>query len=173
MLHVVHDAFMTMGCYHEGRMQRKGSRPNVNGTTVRRVTVAEAARFLDVSTDAVGSWIQRGTLDSIMVDGTVYVLVDADRLHSNDDRASDDIRFLESLRDQVAALREQLDQEREANRDTRRIIVTLTEGAPKQLLPHKPESPGRWSEVELIYQCSDDEPGRGPKRSWWRKLLGA
>jgi hypothetical protein len=173
VLHVVHDALIIIGCYHEGRMRPKGSQPNVNGTTVRRVTVAEAARFLDVSTDAVGSWIQRGTLDSIKVDGTVYVLVDADHLHSNDDRASDDIRFLEGLRDQVVAIREQLDQERETNRDTRRIIAILAESAPKPLLPHKPESPGRWSEVELIYRRSDDVPGRGPKRSWWRKLLGA
>jgi len=167
---------MSMGCYYEVTMQRKGSQPNVDGTTVRRVTVAEAARFLDVSTDAVGSWIQRGTLDSIKVDGTVYVLVDADQLHSDDDRSSDDIRFLEGLRDQVATLRDQLDQEREVNRDTRRMIASLTEsapkGAPKPLLPHEPEATGRWSEVELVYRRSDNDPTQEPELSWWRKLLG-
>ena len=153
-------------------MQRKNSRSNVDGMTVRRVSVAEAARFLDVSVDTVGGLIQRGTLDSIRVYDTVYVLIDADRLRSDGDRATVDIRFLEGLRDQVASLREQLDQEREANRDTRRIIAALTESSPRLELPRRPQTPGRWSEVELVYRRSDEHQESGSQRPWWRKLLG-
>ena len=153
-------------------MQRKSPRSNVNSTTVLRVTVAEAARFLDVSAEDVGRLVHGGTLDSIKVDGMVYVLVDTDQLHADDDQASDDTRFLGGLKDQVASLRKQLDQEREANRDTRRIIATLTQSVTLASPPNGPESLGRWSEVELVYRRYDDDPGPGPERSWWRKLLG-
>lgn len=147
------------------RMQHRRSHSNFDGVPVRRVTVAEAARFLDVSTDAVGSLVQRGTLDSIKVDGTVYVLVDADQLTPNDYRESGDIRFLEGLRDQVASLREQLDQERAVNRDYRRIIATLTQHLRVVPSPKGPESHGRWSEIELVYRRTHDEPAPDPERS--------
>ena len=138
------------------RMQRRSSQSNVNCVTVRRVTVAEAARFLEVSTDAVGSLVQRGTLDSIKVDGAVYVLVDADQRRPNEDRVSEDVRFLEGLRDQVATLREQLDQERAVNRDYRRIIATFAQGFRVVPPPEEPKSHGRWSEIELVYRRIDD-----------------
>ena len=172
MLHVVHDALIISGCYPESTMRHRGSRSNVNGATVRHVTVAEAARFLDVSVDTVGGLVQRGTLDSIRVDDTVYVLVDADQLRSDGDRGPDDLRFLEGIRDQIASLREQLDQEREANRGIRRTIAALTESSPQPHLPRKPQTPARWSEVELVYRRSDEHQEAGSERPWWRKLLG-
>jgi hypothetical protein len=128
------------------------------------VTVAEAARFLDVSTDAVGSLVQRGTLDSIKVDGTVYVLVDADQLHPSDEWVREDIRFLEGLRDEVASLREQLDQERTVNQDYRRMIDALTQSATVVPSPDKPEARGRWSEIELVYRRTDDGSSPPPER---------
>lgn len=145
-------------------MQRRHSQSNADGVSVRRVTVAEAARFLDVSIDAVGSLVQRGTLNSIKVDGAVYVLVDVDQLRPNDDRVSDDITFLEGLRDQVASLREQLDQERAVNRGYRRIIDALAQSVPVAPPPDRPESRGRWSEIELVYRRTDVGPGPDPER---------
>jgi hypothetical protein len=144
-------------------MQRRHPQSNVNGMPVRRVTVAEAARFLDVSTDAVGTLVQRGTLDSIKLDGAVYVLVDADQLRPNDDRVRDDIRFLEGLRDEVASLREQLDQERAVNQDYRRIIDALAQNVTIVPPPDKSEARGRWSEIELVYRRTDDGSGLPPE----------
>ncbi len=148
------------------RMQRRDSQSNVNGVPVRRVTVAEAARFLDVSTDAVGSLVQQGTLDSIKVDGAVYVLVDADELRSNEDRVSDDIRFLEGLRDEVASLREQLDQERAVNQDYRRRIDAIAQSETAVTPGERPETRGRWSEIELVYRRTDDGSCLPPERPW-------
>jgi hypothetical protein len=134
---------MAINCYIVNRMRRNDDRTKTNRATVRRVTVAEAARMLNVSADAVRSRVQRGTLDSIKVDGAVYVLLDADQVRPSTVGPDDQTPLIESLQalvqslqDQTAYLREQLDQERKVNRENRRIIAALT-----QRLPQLPEPP--------------------------------
>src|SRR5215204_5915097 len=51
----------------------------------QRYTVQEAAEVLGTSVDAVRGRIRRGTLDSLKVDGVVYVLLDS----TNQERQSD------------------------------------------------------------------------------------
>lgn len=146
-------------------MRQGRGQTSTNRATVRRVTVAEAARLLNLSAEAVRSRIQRGTLDSIKVDGTVYVLLDADQARQDVVRANDQTSLIESLQvlvhslqDQVASLREQLDQERKANRENRRIIAALT-----QRIPQLPEPPEHESE----------EPTELPELPpWWRRMFG-
>jgi hypothetical protein len=118
VLHLVHYAFMVMGCYSADGMGHNSDQSNTDRPTVRHVTVAEAARLLNLSPEEVASREQQGTLDSIRVEDTVYVLWDADQLHSNDDQANVQTKLLQDLRDQVAHLRKQLDQEREATEIT-------------------------------------------------------
>ena len=48
-----------------------------------RVTVADAARLLGLSAEAVRIRIKRGTLASEKVEGTVYVILDADPTRPN------------------------------------------------------------------------------------------
>ena len=52
----------------------------------RRVSVREAARLLDTTVEGVRSRIKRGSLDSMRVEGTVYVLLTPEQI----DRAGQD-----------------------------------------------------------------------------------
>ena len=124
--------------------------PTANERTSDRLTVAEAARLLGLSAEAVRMRIKRGTLASEKVGSTVYVLLDTDPTRSNADKTTDrtaetttdQTSLVEVLRDQVAYLREQLDQEREANRENRRIIAGLVQHVPGLEAPPDPqESP--------------------------------
>ena len=142
-----------------------------------RVTLADAARLLGLSAEAVRMRIKRGTLASEKVGGTVYVLLDTDPTRYSADRTTDrtvetttdQTSLVEVLHDQVAYLREQLDQEREANRENRRIIAGLVQHVPGlEAPPEAQESPETNSEGTV---------GGGPsesvsKRSWWRRLFG-
>ena len=47
--------------------------------TGRRYTVAEAARLLDTTAEAIRSRIKRGTLQSVKEGATVYVLLSPDQ----------------------------------------------------------------------------------------------
>jgi hypothetical protein len=127
--------------------QTKTEQPT-SQTTDRRVSVAEAAVLLGLSEDAVRSRLKRGTLHKEKArDGTVLVVLRAggspnrsandtvqptDRqtsVHSIEQLAQTEL--LETLRDQVEFLRQQLDQEREANRENRRIIAGLVQRVPE------------------------------------------
>jgi len=116
--------------------------------TDRRVSVAEAAVLLGLSEDAVRSRLKRGTLHKEKArDGTVRVVLGAsgspnrsanDTVQPNDRQTTSHsiehlprTELLETLRDQVEFLRQQLDQEREANRENRRIIAGLVQRAPE------------------------------------------
>ena len=116
-------------------------------TTDRRVTVAQAAVLLGLSEDAVRSRLKRGTLSKEKdADGTVYVVMGANgrpgRPTTNGDRPTTGQTtdqnalalmqaHLDSLGEQLTYLRGQLDQEREANRENRRIIAGLVQRVPE------------------------------------------
>ncbi|MDQ3736678.1 MAG: hypothetical protein M3318_04445 [Actinomycetota bacterium] len=119
--------------------------PSTNQPTDRRVSVAEAAVLLDLSEAAVRSRLKRGTLRKEKAkDGTVLVVLGTgaspDRPTNStvrpNDRSStgqpaDQGDLVEALRDQVVFLRQQLEEEREANRENRRIIAGLVQRVPE------------------------------------------
>lgn len=111
-------------------------------TTGQRYTVAEAARALGISAEAVRSRVRRGTLRSEEDGETVYVLLrpdrtgdrtrpGVDRTPPGHDPASDRAELVEALREQVEDLRSRLDREQEANRENRRIIAGLVQRVPE------------------------------------------
>jgi hypothetical protein len=103
-----------------------------------RLTVAGAAERLGITKEAVRKRIARGTLHAEKdPDGTVRVYVPPSPTPS--DAAGRD-ELVEELRDQVRYLRDQLDQERDANRENRRIIAALTSRIP-ELPPASSEEP--------------------------------
>ena len=100
-----------------------------------RYTVAEAAEVLGISAEAVRSRVKRGSLKHEREGNTVYVLLpigndrarqDTDQTPPEPDRAGDQTGRLEDLREQVAYLRRQLDEEREARRRADTILVQLS-----------------------------------------------
>src|ERR671911_684721 len=69
-------------------VQPIGERDRSNGGTppgISRLTVPEAARALGISPEAIRNRLSRRTLNSVKEDGTVYVLLEADRLRHTDD----------------------------------------------------------------------------------------
>lgn len=110
---------------------------------VRRTTVAEAAEYLGISAEAVRGRIRRGTLPVEREGGTVYVLLEvdaagrttADQPRTTADRPSDRTdALLAAYRDRVEDLREQLQAERQAHADARRLLAAALERIPPQLV---------------------------------------
>jgi len=170
----------------------RGATERGKAATNRRTTVAEAAGLLGISAEAVRGRIRRGTLPVEREDGAVYVLLElpvddrttAGQSRTTDDRPGDrpqsDSTALISAKDEtIATLRDQLEAERQAHSEARRIIAGLVERLPPQL-----EAPSQGSESPVT------DPGRGPahtptepaagthseaegaQRPWWRRLLG-
>ena len=170
-------------------------------TTDQRVTVADAALLLGISEDAVRSRLRRGTLRrETGGDGTVFVVLGTDRPASNqrptDDRltnqqndrqtagqpidghvdrrgGSETYRdeLVEALRDEVAHLRDQLDRERDASAELRRIVAGLVQRVPElEAAPEPRNAPKTASEGTVN---GDDVPSEPERVSWLRRLLRA
>jgi hypothetical protein len=105
----------------------------------QRHTVQQAAEILGTSVDAVRGRIRRGSLDSLKVEGVVYVLLDATNREQHADQSStspDDRRQLNidqselvgEMRDQIDWLRREVER-----KDT--IIMSLTQRIPELEAP--------------------------------------
>jgi len=154
-----------------------------------RYTVTEAARVLDVGTDAVRKRIQRNTIKHERIDGTVYVWLDTDEPGRDSNGEGHDQRHdgggtyelvesyreqVEAFRDQVAFLRRELER-----KDT--IIMTMA-----QRIPELEPAREAVSEPRENRETASEEPHRGDappvpetpvpdaqhKRSWWRAFFG-
>lgn len=156
----------------------------------RRVKVDEAARELGMSVDGVRKRIERGAIPSVKEGGRRYVLLD-EYLTWQDkwqDFAGQDQEALISakdeqiagLHDQVDFLRQQLEAEREANRENRRIIAGLVQRIPELEAPpataeeaEDSASTAAESSGGAEGQGEGAEPERGTQHPWWRRIFGA
>lgn len=106
---------------------------------VTRYTVAEAADILGITTGAVRNRLSRGTLRSIKFAGTVYVLL-PDDMSPGTERGANDTpggtphpefdALISSKEETIAVLREQLEAERQANAEARRLLMAALERIP-------------------------------------------
>jgi hypothetical protein len=130
--------------------------------------VHDAARQLDISEDAVRMRIKRGTLASEKVEGRLYVYLTPE---PTTDRTGE---LLEELRARVHSLEHQLTEEREANRENRRIIAALTSRIPAIEAPQEaPEAPERSTQGAPNTQTpSEGQEASGEARPWWRRMFG-
>lgn len=142
-----------------------------------RYTVMEAARILDVGTDAVRKRIQRNTIKHERIDGTVYVWLDTDEPEhdaTNDghDRQLDEgatRELVESYREQVEAYRDQVEFLRRELERKDTIIMSMTQRIPElQPAPEPREAPQRVSEPRPDAHGPPEEE----RRSWWRRFFG-
>ena len=82
--------------------QRLGETSRETRQLGQRHTVKEAADELGITVDAVRGRIRRGTLDSVKLDGVVYVLLDAtNREHQNDASATESSDASQQAADQA------------------------------------------------------------------------
>lgn len=185
----------------EGRTERPDhDRAATEHPTERRATVGEAAGYLGITAEAVRSRIKRGTLRSTKEGATVYVLLDveagdwtgpgskSDRTTPEHDQAGDRAELVDSLRDQVEYLRDQLGEEREARRRADMLLARLAEAnasmagqireltAPDQGL-QEPESVVEASEgteprSDTVRPQTGVQEPEETRRPWWRRVFG-
>src|SRR5215213_6360969 len=128
-----------------------------------RVTVQEAARLLGISEGAVRARIHRGTLETERDSGTVYVRLNAD---DTTNERTEQSELVQTLREYNAALERQLNAEREAGAELRRIVAGLVQRVPELEAPSAPrESPETATEGETEPQPEQHVP-------WWRRVFG-
>ena len=132
-----------------------------------RLTYAQAASALGISTDAVRMRVRRGTLPSERDgDGPVKVLLDADQVRPDNDVTNNEL---------VSVLREQLAEEREARRRADTIILNLTQ-ANASLAQRVPALQAATDERPDVNASRDDPvegyPGTPRPRGWWRRIIG-
>jgi hypothetical protein len=130
----------------------------------QRLDVKQAAQALGISSEGVRKRIKRGTLESEKAhDGKVFVWLDGtDEDRTNSPTGSDNGSHINgdsdrteygqrsdpqtdalhsSLQDQVSYLRNQLDLEREANRENRRLLAAALERIPEIEAPRELSTP--------------------------------
>ena len=135
------------------------------GPPSRRLTVGQAADQLGISEGAVRNRIKRGTLQAEREAGRVYVLLAGT---ASRDRPADESEL-------VSVLREQLQAERQAHAEARRIIAGLVERIPAIEAPSEaresPETAGDGPERAEPRPATveSQEPVRRP---WWRRMFG-
>ena len=148
----------------------------------KALTVAQAAEVLGVSQDAVRKRIRRGTIQSGRDEsGRVYVYVPAsETVHKTGQDTSqpqsDSEALTSELRDRLRYVEGQLEAERQAHAEARRIIAGLVERVPAIEAPSEArESPETVEEEPKRAEPRADAPVRqegAQRRSWWRRLLG-
>ncbi len=155
----------------------------------RRLTVQEAAAELGLSAEAVRSRIKRGTLESTKEGGTVYVLLRDDRTATGhdqtDDRTAGQVlmaEHLDSLRDEIAFLRAELERRGEEAERKDRIIAGLAQAnaelsatlraleAPRGEQESPQSSPEEADEGTAAGEAQGSPQEPISRRPWWRRL---
>jgi hypothetical protein len=146
--------------------------------TSQRLTVQEAAEVLGTSVDAVRMRARRGSLLSEKdPDGRVYVWVDSDESETKPRLNGESTVLIAAKDETIRVLHEQLEAEREAHREARRIIAGLVQRIPELEAPQEPlggpENAGE--ELERAEPRSSATGGAqesAERVSWWRRVFG-
>jgi hypothetical protein len=156
-----------------GEDRLRGDQPQTDPAT-DKLAVSEAAEMLGISPDAVRSRIKRGTLPHVRESGRVFVTLGAaDRLTDQSQSASDVLTS--ELRDRLRYVEGQLEAERLAHAEARRLLMAALERIPPQLeaseAPEAPESPETTADTPSS-ATAPPEPQEGAQRPWWRRMFG-
>jgi excisionase family DNA binding protein len=124
--------------------------------TSRRLTVQEAAEVLGTSVDAVRMRVRRGSLQSEKdADGRVHVWVDEDSSETKLGLDGKPSMLISAKDETIHILNQQLEAERRANEENRRIIAALTSRIPAIEAP---------TEASASPETVEDEPERAEPR---------
>ena len=143
--------------------------------------MSEAAAALGITVDAVRSRVKRGTIGHERESGRVYVLLGAGQDRPGHDQPTDQGGDQgttvpeDRTAELIATLREQLEAERQAHAEARRIIAGLVERIPAIEAPHEASEAAETVEEEPERaEPRSDAPGaqEGVRRSWWRRVIG-
>jgi len=148
------------------------------GQRLERLSVAQAARALGLTESGVRKRVARGTLPHERDEnGTVWVFVDPLQTVSGTplDNQTDEVRdtILDTLRDQVATLKEQVRYLQAEGERKDAILMTMAQRIPELEASAEPRD---------AHVTASEEPGKGgasqeqqepsQSRSWWRAFFG-
>ena len=145
--------------------------------------MAEAAARLDISEPAVRKRVTRGTLRSERdEEGRVYILLDAiqpggqSTVQPGEENQDTPVgRYMQSLEEQVAYLREQLEEERqsrrEESRELRRLLAGLIERVPELEAPQGARQEPSEGSTPQENEPAQEESAEQPQRPWWRRIF--
>jgi hypothetical protein len=156
----------------------------------RRFTVPEAAQYLSATESSIRHKVNRNTIPHEKDEETnrVYILIDKledERLSEDNQRATSDDpsdkerlteRLVDALTSQLEEAQESLRQEREANRENRRLLAAALERIPALETPvetpsEERESPVSASESAPSGSGREEESGEPRRRGWWGRLF--
>jgi hypothetical protein len=146
--------------------------------TSRRLTVQEAAEVLGTSVDAVRMRVRRESLQSEKdPDGRVYVWVDEDSSETKLGLDGEPSMLISAKDETIHILTQQLEAERRANEENRRIIAALTSRIPAIEAPPDEREAAETArdEPERAAPHSDarDRQEGAQRRSLWRRMFGS
>ena len=136
---------------------------------------------MGITVDAVRSRVKRDTIDYVREGGRVYVLLDTDESRPGQDQDTDQVgdqgtTAAEDRTDElIATLREQLQAERQAHAEARRIIAGLVERIPAIEAPQEPAEASETVEEEperAQPRPTTVESQEAVQRPWWRRMFG-
>jgi|SRR5215218_8210552 len=149
------------------------------------ITVAEAARILGVSKQAVRQRIYRDTIPhSKDEEGTVFVRITEDNGETNGESHAENSGYtqdmgrelIDELRDRVGFLERQLETEQAASAELRRIVAGLVQRVPElEAAPEERESPEsavRTADTAEPRSATEEQQEPSSPRSWWRRMFG-
>jgi excisionase family DNA binding protein len=144
--------------------------------TSRRLTVQEAAEVLGTSVDAVRMRVRRGSLQSEKdPDGRVYVWVDEDSSETKLGLDGEPSMLISAKDETIHILTQQLEAERRANEENRRIIAALTSRIPAIEAPPDEREAAETARDEperAETRSSTGKAQEGVRRPWWRRMFG-
>jgi excisionase family DNA binding protein len=145
--------------------------------TSRRLTVQEAADVLGTSVDAVRMRVRRGSLESEKdPDGRVYVWVDGDSSETKPGLDVEPSMLISAKDETIRILTQQLEAERRANEENRRIIAALTSRIPELEAPQEPREVSETATADPVEPTTSeparDAPEAAQPRPWWRRVFG-
>jgi excisionase family DNA binding protein len=120
--------------------------------TSRRLTVQEAAEVLGTSVDAVRMRVRRGSLESEKdPDGRVHVWVNGDSTETKPRLDGEPSALISAKDETISTLREQLQAERQAHAEARRLLAAALERIPAIEAPQEPPE-----DAETVEEARDE-----------------
>ncbi len=171
---------------------RAAANGSTNGSTDRLATVFETADILGITPDAVRSRLRRGSLkrspergeggevlvvlptlrnDDQSVNQSETVSDQSNDQSATDRDASPTVLLLERMSSEIDHLREQLDKEREANRENRRLLAAALERIPAIEAGDEREAPVTTTEGTDIGKASPEQQEPAQRRSWLSRFF--
>jgi hypothetical protein len=150
-------------------------------TSRQRVTVAQAAEILGVTVEAVRGRIKRKTLEHERHSGTVYVLLPADQMptgrqpgddQTTDQPQSDSTALISEMSAHNATLQAQLEAERQAHAEARRLLMAALERIPAIEAPQEASEAAETGGQGRGQHSATVESQEGVRRPWWRRVFG-